>query len=336
MKCYLRKTTVGLAAAVAIAMTTSAALAAETVKIRIAGYMPVKNYITEAMNRFKDSVEKGSGGSITVEHYPAATLFKTTNLHKAVSDGQIEMGYGTTAWFAGQLPAMGVMDLPFLFRTKDQVKNALLGDFGAGMSEVVEAANMKIIGWLDLGFTNALGVKKITIKKPDDLKGLRLRGFGVFPAMTIRELGGAATTISSKETYSALQRGVVDGAISIITSFHTRKWFEVVDNITVVPLGYVAFGVYANKDWWNKLSPAHKAVLTKATAEATASTFAHTTEATAKSLAAIKAAGKGVYVVPAAEYPVWQDKVKKVYTAYREKAGASGIKLLELAKKYNN
>lgn len=330
--------------AFSIFLTANAALAGdpgqvelaanEPIKLRLAGYLPVKHYITKAMENFEQSVEQESKGHIVIEHYPAATLFKTTNLHQAVGSGQIQMGYGTTAWFADQLPAMGIMDLPFLFESQQQVEKALTGDFGAAMSKITERADMKIIGWLDLGFANALGTNKVLVKRPDDLKGLRIRAYGVFPALTIQALGGAPTTISSKETYTALQRGVVDGAVSLVTSFHSRNWYEVVDNITVVPLAYVVFGIYANLDWWNGLSDQDKTVMEEAAAKASKFTFTHTAKANKDSIAFIKGAGKTVYEVPKPDYGIWKKKVDAVYAEYKKQAGEDGQKLLDLARKY--
>jgi C4-dicarboxylate-binding protein DctP len=329
-----RRATVTVAGLISAALIGSMAHAAPTLKLRMVGYMPVKNDITVAMERFKAEVEKKSNGSISVDHFPSGALFKASSQHQAVSSGQVDIGYGATSWLADQLPVMSIFDVPFLFNNQKQVETALNGELGDALSKAAERADLRIIGWLDLGPANALGTNKRLVKVPADLQGLRIRGYGVFPSMTIQLLGGAPTTVDTAETYSALQYGVVDGAVSLASSFHDRKWSEVIKNLTIIPLGYFTFPVYVNKTWWDKLPADQKAILTAATREASKYTYEASKKSDANALEAIRKSGRNVYVVPESEFGVWRDALKGVFDEFTKQSGADGRSLLQIARKY--
>ncbi|WP_327649591.1 TRAP transporter substrate-binding protein [Aurantimonas sp. C2-6-R+9] len=211
---------------------------------------------------------------------------------------------------------------------------ALMGDLGQQLSEQTRRVGLNIIGWADLGFLNALGNNKRPVHTPADVVGLKLRSFGVYPVYTAQHLGAAALNLSSAETYVAIQRGVIDGGVSLATSFYSRNWYEVISDLTIVPLGYVAYAIYANDDWLQELDPRHQEILREAAAEMTAFTFDYTAEANANAIAKMKEAGVDVYIVPEEDYPIWQTILEPVYDIFLEQTGKDGRALLDAAAQY--
>jgi TRAP-type C4-dicarboxylate transport system substrate-binding protein len=109
--------------------------------------------------------------------------------------------------------------------------------------------------------TGLVGAKR-PIEKVEDFKGLKMRTSGTAQAAMYKALGAIPTELSSKEIYTALQRGTIQGATSGSSRFRRSKLYEVVPYITVdVTLPYLSFWVAVNKDTWAKLSADDQKVL---------------------------------------------------------------------------
>jgi TRAP-type C4-dicarboxylate transport system substrate-binding protein len=96
-----------------------------------------------------------------------------------------------------------------------------------------------------------------------EVKGRKIRGtqsyFGV-----IKALGGAPVVLPTGEVYSALEKGVVDGACMPAAGMLTLKLFEVAKFALRPTFGSSNTIVAINLDRWNKLAKAEQDVLTDA------------------------------------------------------------------------
>ena len=69
----------------------------------------------------------------------------------------------------------------------------------------------------------------------------------------IQAIGGQPVAIGFPEVYSALERGVVDCAVTGTATGNGARWYEVTKHLYTLPVqwGVAAYGV--NLAWWNKL-----------------------------------------------------------------------------------
>lgn len=106
----------------------------------------------------------------------------------------------------------------------------------------------------------------IMLKEPvgdDGLTGRRIRGTPIYhPA--IEALGGAPVVLPGGEIYSALERGVVDGAAWPTVGAVAFKWYEVADYYMRPTFGQVSHMLLMNLDTWNSLSDTQRAEIEKA------------------------------------------------------------------------
>ena len=66
------------------------------------------------------------------------------------------------------------------------------------------------------------------------------------------------------ETRKALATGVIDGAITDVAAAVSRKYYEVQDHFTVVPVLSAYLHGYVNPAWYDSLSDKAKAALDEA------------------------------------------------------------------------
>ena len=90
----------------------------------------------------------------------------------------------------------------------------------------------------------------------DDLAGLKVRASGRMTAKFLEALGAEGVNVAFSEVPGALQKGVVDCAVTGAGSGYSAGWWEVSTHLLPIPLGGWDSVVTAiNLDKWNSLSP---------------------------------------------------------------------------------
>ena len=208
----------------AISAVLSAGLAfaasAETV-IKIGHGAAESFHMHRALLKFEELVETGSNGEIDVQIFPSSQMGPDREMIEGVQTGVLEMAIPPSSFFAGWDPAFAVIELPYMYASKDIAFDVLDGAAGDSMLARVENQGLVGLGWLELGVRNVTNNVR-PIASPQDLEGVKLRTMKV-PAhvATFESLGANPTPMNFGEVYSALQQGVIDGQenpLAIITS----------------------------------------------------------------------------------------------------------------------
>ena len=196
-------------------MTVSGASEAKTLRVTL--QLPLKNHLGQNISAFKEQVEKESGGSLTIEIYPSAQLYKDSEVPQAVASGSIEMGIASITRFAGTVPAVDIFYVPFLFDNQAKVEAATAP--GSTIRGPIDAAILKtgarILWWQAYGGAIMLS-KGDPIRTPADMKGKKVRVFGKTLGKFVETLGGAPTLMSGSKQFLAYQRGTVDAARALL------------------------------------------------------------------------------------------------------------------------
>jgi len=145
---------------------------------------------------FKSLVESGSNGRIKVEIYPGAQLGSERELLEGVHMGTIEMCNVSEGSVAGFFPDILVLSIPYLFDSAPQAWKVLDGPFGQDlMEEMRKATGIRCLTITENGFRNFTTDVRL-IKKPEDLKGLKIRTMENPAHMEmVKALGAEATPI---------------------------------------------------------------------------------------------------------------------------------------------
>ena len=98
----------------------------------------------------------------------------------------------------------------------------------------------------------------------DDLQGLKVRASGRMTAKFLKALGAEGVNVSFSEVPGALQKGVVDCAVTGAGSGYSAGWWEVSTHLMPIPLGGWDSVVTAiNMDKWNSLDAETQALITE-------------------------------------------------------------------------
>ena len=321
-----------IGAVAAAALTATSALAQE--KMRISLQLPLTSHLGENLQLFEKEVESRTNGAIDVEIYDSAQLYKDKEVPQAVGSGAIEAGVASLTRYVGDVPAVDIFYMPFLFNTEEKVRAAVAegSPVRSALEEAIKETGGEVLYWQAYGGAIMLS-KGGPIKTPDDLKGKKVRVFGKTLGDFVEAAGGAPTLISGSEQYLAYQRGTVDVGMTGVSGVKSRKLWEVMDTITVTNHADIEFVVVVNSDWWNKLSEENRAAIRDAAKVAQDDVRDRMSQIEADAYAAAKENGMTVYEPTAEELDAWRKASQPVYDKYRETAGELGGTVLDAAEK---
>jgi tripartite ATP-independent transporter DctP family solute receptor len=253
-----RKTLAG----VALASVARAAHAQSGTRIRISTAAPPSDFLSKALDQMKAEVD-GKNVGLTVETYPAGTLFKQGTEVPALQRGTLEMSTMTTFEVAQQMPEYGFFNRGYLFRDYDHLRHVFDGPIGASYRDVVSKnMGIEILAVAYLGTRQVNLRRRRTVKTPEDLAGTKMRmTAGPEWQLLGRAIGVDPVPMGMPEVYLALKTGTIDGQENPLSIFNAAKFYEVSEQIVLT--AHMLQPVFINiaSPVWNKLSPEQKTVL---------------------------------------------------------------------------
>jgi tripartite ATP-independent transporter DctP family solute receptor len=112
---------------------------------------------------------------------------------------------------------------------------------------------------------------KKSIKKPDDLKGVKLRTMqNPVHIAAFKQIGAAPIPMAWGEVFTSLGQGVIDAQENPVTVIYTNSLWEVQKYLTLTGHVYGPHAVMMSKAAWAKLTSEQQQILRDAVVEATA------------------------------------------------------------------
>jgi tripartite ATP-independent transporter DctP family solute receptor len=205
----IARTFAGAAAAGVLAFAAPAR--AEAVSFIMASGFPPEHTSTKAMEMFKADVARRSHNSIAIELAPSERLGSASELVQKLRAGNIFAVWAGVSYFARLVPEIEAVNLPFVFKNYDDVMRTVDGPVGKLIESKVDAKGFVLLAWLEAGARNVANAKR-PLRTLDDFRNLRIF---TSPAetyqATFRALGATPMLISTKEVYTALRQGDIDG-----------------------------------------------------------------------------------------------------------------------------
>lgn len=256
MSTLVRKAGVALTA-----MAIGASAMAADVTIRLGHLWPaVAGPHKELLMDWKNAVESESNGRIAVEIYPSGTLAAPPAQYDAVKNRIMDMTATVLGYSANRFPLTQVIELPGV--SKDAKSGSCivqkLYDNGDIASEFTDTHPVFFFAHGSGGFH----VKGKSIQQPSDLKGLRIRRPTTVVANILEQLGAQPVGMAAPESYTSMQRGVIDGVALPWEGALSFRLNELSDSHTELNGLYtLAFIVTMNKSVYDKLPADLKKVI---------------------------------------------------------------------------
>ena len=297
------------------------------VELRLAYHLPESHYLSQGMERFAQRVNERSHGAIKVTTYPAGQLYTDKSMNDAIMSGGLDMGLNSTAMWTTVVPALNVLDVPFLLNSYEAVGKAMNGSLGYTLAGEMERKGVHPLIWVDYGYVQFCNNQR-PLQKPEDFKGLQLRGYGQIPAETIKALGASPVTMSSGEVYMAMQRGTIDGQTSGTTAMLQRKIYEVGKYLTMTNHAFCEFVLAMNGASWDRLTEDQKQLLSECAEETRQEIHDQTKQEDLRCMEELRKNGMEVSTIPPEEVPLWQEATLSVRENFIRNTGDLGQQLV--------
>ncbi len=209
-----------------------------------------ENPYAKGAEKFAQLVKEKTGGKVEIQVFPSSQLGNQRDLVEGTQFGTIDFTMTSTAVLGNFLPQIAVFDLPFIFRDVQHAYKAL---DTVGMEIAQKLQGMKLLAYYENGVRHMTNSKR-PIRKPEDMKGLKIRVMEqpIYIEM-IKALGGNPTPMAFGELFTALQQGVVDGQENPAAHIYTARFFEVQKYISLTAHTYSAEPMLVSLAAWNKL-----------------------------------------------------------------------------------
>ena len=297
-----------------ILLSSGAALAGK-LTLTFATTTPPKSNLEIASENFIKAVSLKTGGRIEIKHYGAGSLYNAKTIMPAISNGQVDIGILHVALvgrrspvleFIGSFGAQGCWNgNDHYFRFIDNPRTRTIAS-----AEFEKYFKSKLLAPLTFG-TGLMGHREKTIEKIADFKGLKIRTSGTAQATMYKALGAVPIGLSSKEIYTALQRGTIQGATSGVSRWRRSKLYEVAPHLTIDPtLPYLSMWLVINKKAWAKLPVEDQAIFMESAKDLEQWTRDFAKKETQTDLAFLKEQVKSLYDLSPAEKTALIDTVK--------------------------
>jgi tripartite ATP-independent transporter DctP family solute receptor len=159
---------------------------------------------------FAPRVEKESGGKIKVELYPNGQLGGDREMSESVQMGTLQIAIPASSPLAGFDKRIQVLDLPYLFTSREAAFEALDGELGNKLNDYIAEKGFMNLGYQENGMRHVTN-NKGPVKSPADLKGMIIRTReNPMHVAYFKELGANPTPMAWGELYTALKQGMVD------------------------------------------------------------------------------------------------------------------------------
>lgn len=277
------------------------------------------------------AVEERTDGKVKIEVFPLSQLGAERELTEALTIGTADMSISSTAPIVNFYPQIGILDLPFLFESREHAYKVLDGEVGQGLLKGLEDVGIIGLSWAENGFRHITNSKR-DITKPEDLEGLKIRTqenpihLDAFTA-----LGAKPTPMAWTEALTALQQGVVDAQENPIVVADTYKLYEA--NQTYMTLTghlYSPAVIMFSKATWDKLPAEYQEILKEEAKKAGDRERELIAKSDEESLKVLKE--KGVKIIEDVDVVPFREAIKSVYDKYESQFGKDKIDAILNAK----
>lgn len=323
----IRKTMPALAAAMLLTLTLP--VAAQT-KWDLSAFTGATHPITGHFKAFSEEVKKRTEGKLDIVVRPAGELpFKATEVVKATSDGNIQLGQAYQGFISGSVPLASIASLPFLVRTPDDLQKVypIIEKY---TKPEFEKNGVKVLFWFTWPIQNVFGKGK-PIKTAEDFVGRKIRTTDGKQSEMMKRLGGSAVTLTTAEVPVAMERGVAEGFFTAAFNVMGAKWYEF---ITWAWMGDVHIGgpdyMLMNIAAYNKLDPKVREQLDAAAKEWGPRMIAANVKDEVQAIEDLKTKHKVEIITPdKAQIDAMTAKMAEYWVSWAKSHGANGEAMLK-------
>lgn len=224
----------------------------------------------KALQYFGREIERSTQGAIRVRVHDSARLYDDTEGIAALQFGAVHFLAPTTTKMTPLVPELAILDIPFLFETREEYHAFLAGPFGEYIREQLRLHDIRLLAFWDNGFkqiSNSIG----KISYPEELQGFSIRVMpGTDMSRYYQQYGATAIDLSFREMRQMIRLGAVDGAENTIINFFNEELAPLQPYLTITNHGLMVYAFIMRESHYQSLSKDQQQAVDAAVSQATA------------------------------------------------------------------
>jgi tripartite ATP-independent transporter DctP family solute receptor len=297
-------------------------VASAQVPVRLAYVTQKTHSFGVGATAFIDKLTELTGDRYAVKEFPAGALGGERENVEQLQAGALEVSITTSGVLANFVPAIGIVDVPFLFRDYEHAHAVLDSELGDGLIQQLEPIGIVGMCWGESGFRQVY-TNNGPVRSPKDLEGIKIRTMEVPEhILAFKSVGARPTAIAFPEVFTALQQGTVDAAEGPAQTMLSNKFYEVQKYLSFTNHLYAASLVLMSKNFFDGLSAEDQAAFraaAKASCDAQRTFVINGEKSVIKKLEDL---GVTVTLAKDIDRAAFDEALKPAYEEYAKKFGA--------------
>jgi TRAP-type C4-dicarboxylate transport system substrate-binding protein len=242
------------------------------IQLKATHWLPPVHQIHKELMRWSDDLARRSANKVAITVLPTGQMGPPQRQFDLARTGVADIGYFLPGLTPGRFPMADLFQLPFLFNRDGQLDKPLTGAQASAIATTVaddlnqqaEFEGTKIL-YSIVAPSGSLFMAKATVRKPADLKGLRVRHNGPVGAAQLAAWGATPVAVAPAEVADVMEKGTIDG---MIFNYEGGRAFQIgnaVKKVTELNWAASAFTLVINRAKYDGLPADVRALIDEST-----------------------------------------------------------------------
>jgi TRAP-type C4-dicarboxylate transport system substrate-binding protein len=303
--------------------------------LRLALHFPESDPIVTSFKAMAERFNARTNGTYQIRVYPGGSLVGAQEMLDALRTGGTEMGSVTIPAVATFDPRFATIELPFILNNVQALAALQNDELAALYNDNIMSPqfNQKVLGLWHVGFNELLSTKPV--KTLADWDGLLVGASAPMTVDASELLGGKTANLDFTETYSSLEKGLIDAAICGSTYMLIAELYDVAKYCTWASAFGCNVALDINSDVWNAMPPDMQQVLAEEAKTTMVELNKWHVDTYGPNKQALIDKGCQVFEITGAEREAWKAKVEPLVSKTIADLGDFGTQFMDLVEKAN-
>jgi TRAP-type transport system periplasmic protein len=310
--------------------THEQANALEQIVIKIATTIPEGTPQATMLLNLKRFLTEETKGWVKVKIFTNGSLGDAQSVIERTRNGTVQFFAGSVDALSPTVPLLNVLRAPYLFKDEDDAASVLNGAIGKLFESNLTEHGLVFGMWTTDGFRSWY-TKDNPIRKPQDLKGLRLRmsSSGAAQKELFQLLEIVPVNVEITEVFNRLQHHELDGFEGSPIEAFASSWYRFTNHLTLSEHAYQPGIVVYSKRWFDGLPEKVVEALDKIPKRISIDEREAVKKITPYLLKTMQERGITIYRPTENEREVFVHTTDKITKALAATAGKDGIKVIQ-------
>ena len=306
----------------------SVASAAETMELKLMANAPPGGPGDKLWRMFEDNVRAKVGDRIKIVQMVHGEVGGDDIVFQAIRKNRGQMGIAGENGYAQTIPEASVINLPFLFSSVEECDFVYDNFWTPEAKKIALSRDIVLLQWVEIGWMQVYGKKPVLT--PADAKNYRMRALPYEASQAfLKTIGADTIVLPTPDVIPSLQTGMIAGGESSLLMYLRSGFSEYAGHLTLTNHSYGTSGLFANKRWFDGLSPADREVVSTTFPD---QTFVRTDtrESLLQEIEAGKKRGIIVHELTPEQRRAWEQAAAPMHRAVIERLGPNAARIYDL------